>query len=154
MKIGRNLRKEPVLEWNLKNWIWSCFETIIPAKIEFIQLFFKKVHLKTLNKLNQGLYFNRWAVLELHITSKSLPETYHKNTFKISKDIFTSKLKDNFLKFSMLLVKESKFMIYKSKNKALLEELFQFNKKQYYKILWFLRVSKISRIFCVLRDDL
>ena len=35
-----------------------------------------------------------------------------KNSFKISKDIFTSKLKDNFLKFSMLLVKESK-RIYK-----------------------------------------
>ena len=35
-----------------------------------------------------------------------------KNSFKISKDIFTPKLKDNFLKFSMLLVKESK-RIYK-----------------------------------------
>ena len=35
-----------------------------------------------------------------------------KNSFKISKDIFTLKLKDNFLKFSMLLVKESK-RIYK-----------------------------------------
>ena len=53
-----------------------------------------------------------------------------KNYFKISKDIFTSKLKDNFLKFSTLLVKESKFMIYKkSKIRARLEELFQFNKK-------------------------
>ena len=36
-----------------------------------------------------------------------------KNSFKISKDIFTSKSKDIFLKFSMLLVKKSKFMIYK-----------------------------------------
>ena len=45
-----------------------------------------------------------------------------KNSFKISKDIFTSKLKDNFLKFSMLLVKKSKIT-------ALLEELFQFMKK-------------------------
>ena len=35
-----------------------------------------------------------------------------KNSFKISKDIFTPKLKDNFLTFSMLLVKESK-RIYK-----------------------------------------
>ena len=53
-----------------------------------------------------------------------------KNSFKISKDIYTSKLKDNFLKFSMLLVKESKFTMYKkSKISALLEELFQFNKK-------------------------
>ena len=37
-----------------------------------------------------------------------------KNSFKISKDIFTPKRKDNFLKFSVLLVKESKFMIYKT----------------------------------------
>ena len=36
-----------------------------------------------------------------------------KNSFKISKDVFTSKSKDIFLKFSMFLVKESKFMIYK-----------------------------------------
>ena len=44
-------------------------------------------------------------------------------------DIFTSKLKDNSLKFSMLLVQESKFMIYKkSKVRVKLEELFQFNK--------------------------
>ena len=34
-------------------------------------------------------------------------------SFKISKDIFIYKSKDNFLKFRMLLVKESKFMIYK-----------------------------------------
>ena len=153
MKIGRNLRKEPVFRMKFKKLNLELLRNNY-SSYNRIYLFFKKVHSKTLNKLNQGLYFNRWAVLELHITSKSLPETYHKNTFKISKDIFTSKLKDNFLKFSMLLVKESKFMIYKSKNKALLEELFQFNKKQYYKILWFLRVSKISRIFCVLRDDL
>ena len=53
-----------------------------------------------------------------------------KNFFKISKDIFTSKLKDNFLKFSMILVRESKFIMYKkSKIRALLEELLQFNKK-------------------------
>ena len=35
-----------------------------------------------------------------------------KNSFEISKGIFTSKLKDNFLKF-LLLVKELKFMTYK-----------------------------------------
>ena len=53
-----------------------------------------------------------------------------KNSFKISKDIFTSKVKDNFLKFSMLLVKGSKFIITKnSKIRELLEEQFQFNKK-------------------------
>ena len=54
-----------------------------------------------------------------------------KNSFKISEDIFSSKLKDNFLKFSMLLVKELKFMIHKKKPNiiALLEELFQLNKK-------------------------
>ena len=53
-----------------------------------------------------------------------------KNSFKISKDVFTSKLRDNFLKFSMFLVKKSKLMIHKkSKIRALLEELFQFNKK-------------------------
>ena len=54
-----------------------------------------------------------------------------KNSFKISEDIFPSKLKDNFLKFSMLLVKELKFMIHKKKPNiiALLEELFQLNKK-------------------------
>ena len=34
------------------------------------------------------------------------------NSFKISKDMFTSKLKGN-LKFIMFLVKEPKFMIYK-----------------------------------------
>ena len=41
-----------------------------------------------------------------------------KNSFKISKDIFTSKLKDNVLKFSMLIVKESKCMIYKNSLKS------------------------------------
>ena len=44
------------------------------------------------------------------------------------KDIFMSKLKDNFLKCSMLLVKKSKFIIYK-KVRVLLEELFQFDNK-------------------------
>ena len=53
-----------------------------------------------------------------------------KNSFKISKDKFTSKLKDNFLKFSMLLVNKSKSKFKSnSKIKALLEELFQFNNK-------------------------
>ena len=36
-----------------------------------------------------------------------------KISFRISKDMFTSKLKDNFLNVSTLFVKESKFMIYK-----------------------------------------
>ena len=53
-----------------------------------------------------------------------------RNSFKIFKDIFTPKFKDSALKFCMLLVKESKFMIYKkSKIRALFEELVQFNKK-------------------------
>ena len=43
-----------------------------------------------------------------------------KNSFKMFKDIFTSKLKNNVLKCSMLLVKKSKFMIYK-KVRALLK---------------------------------
>ena len=41
-----------------------------------------------------------------------------KNSFKTSKDISASKLKDNFLRFSMLLVKESKFMIHKKSLKS------------------------------------
>ena len=36
-----------------------------------------------------------------------------KNSFEISKDMFTSKSKYNFLKFNMFLVKKSKFMIHK-----------------------------------------
>ena len=70
------LRKSQSSEYNLKNWIWSCFGRITPAIIEFIcswniwflrecliffQMLFKKVNLKTLNKLNQSLYFNRGA---------------------------------------------------------------------------------------------
>ena len=36
-----------------------------------------------------------------------------KNSFKVSKNILTPTLKDNFLKFSMLLVRESKLIIHK-----------------------------------------
>ena len=53
-----------------------------------------------------------------------------KNSFKISKNIFILKLKVNFLEFSVLLLKESNLRYTKkSKIRALLEELLQFNKK-------------------------
>ena len=121
------LRKSQSLEWNLKNWIWSCFGRIIPVIIEFIcswniwflrecliffQLFFKKVHLKTLN----------WTKVIISTYDLSRNNIFHqnlyqriimKNSFKIPKGTYTSKLKVIFSKFGMLLVKESKFMIYK-----------------------------------------
>ena len=74
LKCSGNFKKQPVFrikfkELNLElfrknysNYNRICmFPTYIIPKLIFdiFQLFFKKVHLKTLNKLNQKLYFNR-----------------------------------------------------------------------------------------------
>ena len=58
-----------------------------------------------------------------------------KNSFKRSKDKFISKLNDNFLKFSMLLVKASKFLICKKSTKEEYFSTIRVLKKNYYNLL-------------------
>ena len=70
-----------------------------------------------------------------------------KNSFKMFKDTFTSKLKNNVLKCSMLLVKKSKFMIYK-KVRALLKVIIA---RIYNSLVW-VKYPVFSMF--VIRDDL
>ena len=129
VKFSRNLKKEPVFgikfkKLNLKlfrrnysscNRIYMFLEYLIPKRMFdiFFNCFFKKVPLTTVDKLNQTLHFTHELSKNNIFYQSFYPRLIMKNSFKISKDIFTSKSKDIFLKFSMLLVKKSKFMIYK-----------------------------------------
>ena len=119
MKKLHNNRSYMFLEYLIRkkmffsNWLSrTCIQKL---EINWIKVFIST------DELSRNIIFHQYLYLRL----------INKNSSKVSKDIFIFKLKDNFLIFSMLLTKASKFRIYKKKSKirALLEKLFKFNKK-------------------------
>ena len=108
--------------WN----IWFLKELF-----DIFSIVFQESTFKNSKQTEKTVYISTDKRSRNHIFHQSLYQRLIiRNSFQISMYIFTPKLKNKVLKFSMLLVKKSSlWYIKKYKIRTLLEELFEFNKK-------------------------
>ena len=129
LKFSWSLKKEPVFwiklqKLNLKlfrknyssyNRIYMFLEYLISEGIfDIFSIVFQESTFKNSKSTEQKIIFQSMGFSGIIYSIKVFTRGFIvKNSFEISKDMFTSKSKYNFLKFNMFLVKKSKFMIHK-----------------------------------------